>query len=104
MQGQLEGLEEALYFTDGEPEAYRGGRDSLRSTQQVEARPELEPTYAEVFSMCGSLAGPVPSLSQNQTQLGTGMGMGPGEGRVQVSHWQELEGVEVGGERASLDS
>lgn len=60
--------------------------------------------------MCGSLAGPVPSLSQDQGQLGTGMGMGPGEGRVQVSHWQALEGgggEEVGGERApslSLDS
>lgn len=65
MQGQLEGPAEvgklrALYFTDGETEAYAGGRDSLKSAQQVVARPVLEPSCPEV------LAVPVPSLPQDQ--------------------------------------
>lgn len=32
MQGQLEGPAEALYFTDGETDGYRDGRDSLKFT------------------------------------------------------------------------
>ena len=63
MQGQLEGPAEALYFADGEAEAYRGGRDSLKATWQVVARAELEPTDPEVPSMHGALAAPVPALS-----------------------------------------
>lgn len=50
VQSQLEGPTEALYFTDGETEVQRGGRDSLKATQQVVAS----------IHMSQNLPGPFP--------------------------------------------
>lgn len=60
MQGRLEGPADALYFTDGKTDGNRNGRDSLKFTQQVVARPQLEPICPEVCSTWWGLGSPYP--------------------------------------------
>lgn len=110
MQGQLKGPAEALYFTDGETEGYRDVRGSLKFTQQVVARPELEYVLKSA-PYSGALAAPPQALWLSPPGSGAirtkvevvraRYGMGPGEGREQASHCQTLGDRRRGGGESS---
>lgn len=99
------------YVTDGKTEAYRGGRGSVKFTQQVVARPERGLTCPEVcpilWGLGSSLGTVVVSRVRGNKDGGGGTirarcGMGPAEGRewaTTVRHWGA--GEEEGGESSS---